>query len=118
MVTEVLNDSTNLILKKSKHQRSQQQKDRPTTSRLLFAPQPQTYPMNDPLPMPIAASLPVFDGKSEKFQLFKDLFRNNIKMYSHITEIQKIFYFHSLLRGNTLQAFFNFGDTKKLIQRK
>ena len=74
MVTEVLNDSTNLISKKSEHQRSQQQKDRPTTSRLLFAPQPRTYPMNDPLPMPIAASLHVFDGKSKKSNYSKTCF--------------------------------------------
>ena len=59
------------------------------------------------------ASLPVFDGKSEKFEIFEDLFRNNIKMYPHLTEIQKIKYFHSLLRGNVLQAYCKLDDAKK-----
>ena len=62
---------------------------------------------------PLTASLPVFDGKSEKFEIFEDLFRNNIKMYPHLTEIQKSNYFHSLLRGNALQAYCNLDDTKK-----
>ena len=117
MVTGVLNDSTNQPTKRPKTQRTlnEQQKDRPSTSKILFAPQPQTFPSTNLLPMPkaLTASLPVFDGKSEKFELFEDLFRNNIKMYPHLTEIQKINYFHSLLRGNALQAYCNLDDTKK-----
>ena len=94
---------------------NEQTKDRPSTSKILFAPQPQTFPATNLLPMPkaLTASLPVFDGKSEKFELFEDLLRNNIKMYPHLTEIQKINYFHSLLRGNALQAYCNLDDTKK-----
>ena len=34
-------------------------------------------------------------------------------MYPHLTEIQKINYFHSLLRGNALQAYCTLDDTKK-----
>ena len=34
-------------------------------------------------------------------------------MYPHLTEIQKINYFHSLLRGNPLQAYCNLDDAKK-----
>ena len=117
MVTGVLNDSTNQPRKRLKQQRApnEQTKDRPSTSKILFAPQPQTFPATNLLPMPkaLTASLPVFDGKSEKFELFEDLFRNNIKMYPHLTEIQKINYFHSLLRGNALQAYCNLDDTKK-----
>ena len=117
MVTGVLNDSTNQPTKRLKQQRAsnEQTKDRPSTSKILFAPQPQTFPATNLLPMPkaLTASLPVFDGKSEKFELFEDLFRNNIKMYPHLTEIQKINYFHSLLRGNALQAYCNLDDTKK-----
>ena len=117
MVTGVLNDSTNQPAKRPKQQRApnEQTKDRPSTSKILFAPQPQTFPATNLLPMPkaLTASLPVFDGKSEKFELFEDLFRNNIKMYPHLTEIQKINYFHSLLRGNALQAYCNLDDTKK-----
>ena len=117
MVTGVLNDSTNQPTKRPKAQRilSEQPKDRPSTSKILFAPKPQTFPSTNLLPMPkaLTASLPVFDGKSEKFELFEDLFRNNIKMYHHLTEIQKINHFHSLLRGNALQAYCNLDDTKK-----
>ena len=65
------------------------------------------------MPKALTASLPAFDGKSEKFELFEDLFRNNIKMYPHLTEVQKMKYFHPLLRGNALQAYCNLEDTKK-----
>ena len=89
--------------------------ERPSTSSLLFAPQPEIHPPPQlpSMPKALTASLPVFDGKSEKFELFEDLFRNNIKMYPHLTEIQKINYFHSLLRGNALQAYCNLDDAKK-----
>ena len=116
MVTGVLNDSTNQPTKRSKQQRipSEQQKDRPSTSKILFAHQQQTFTSANLLPMPkaLTASLPVFDGKSETFELFEDLFRNNIKIHPHLTEIQTINYFHSLLRGNALQAYCNLDDTK------
>ena len=66
MLTGVLNDSTNQPTKRLKQQRvpSEQQKDRPSTSKILFAPQPQTFPPANLLPMPkaLTASLPVFDG--------------------------------------------------------
>ena len=117
MVTGVLNDSTNQPTKRPKQQRasSEQTKDRPSTSKILFAPQTLTFPSTNLFPMPnaLTASLPVFDGKSEMFELFEDLFRNNIKMYPHLTEIQKVNYFHSLLQGNALQAYCNLDDTKK-----
>ena len=66
-----------------------------------------------PMPKALTASLPVFDFKSKNFELFEDLFRNIIKMYPHLTEIQKINYFHSLLRGNALQEYCNLDDAKK-----
>ena len=115
MVTGVLNYSTNQPTKRPKRMQSEHSKDRPSTSKILLAPQSQTFPLTNPLPMPkaLTASLPVFDGKSEKFELFEDLFRNNIEMYRHLSEIQKINYLHSLLRGNALQAYCNLDDTKK-----
>ena len=116
-VTGVLNYSTNLGKKKARPHRPQSlpPNERPSTSRLLFAPQPEIHPPPHlpSMPKTLTASLPVFDGKSEKFELFEDLFRNNIKMYPHLTEIQKINYFHSLLRGNALQAHCNLDDAKK-----
>ena len=118
MVTGVLNDSTNLGKKKTRPHRPQSlpPNERPSTSRLLFAPQPEIHPPPQPPSMPkaLTASLPVFDGKSEKVELFEDLFRNNIKMYPHLTESQTINYFHSLLRGNALQAYCNLDDAKKI----
>ena len=59
------------------------------------------------MPKALTTSLPTFDGKTEKFEFFEDLFRNNIKRYPHLTELQKNYYFHSLLRGDALQAFCN-----------
>ena len=117
MVTGVLNDSTNLGKKETRPHRPQKlpPNERPSTSRLLFAPQPEIHqpPHLPPMPKAPTATLPVFDGKSEKFEFFEDLFRNNIKMYPHLTEIQKINYFYSLLRGNALQAYCNLDDAKK-----
>ena len=113
MVTGVLTDSTNQPKRtKARSQSQPTSKERPTVARTLFATDKHD---STTLPMPeaLTASLPTFDGKSEKFELFEDLFRNKIKMYPHLTEIQKINYFHSLLRGDALQAFRNIEDTKK-----
>ena len=113
MVTGVLTDSTNQPKRtKARSQSQPASKERPVVARTLFAPE-----KNDkttlPMPKALTASLPTFDGKSEKFEIFEDLFRNNIKMYPHLTEIQKIKYLHSLLRGDALQAFRNNKDSKK-----
>ena len=117
MVTGVLNDSTNLGKRKTRPHRPQSlpPNERPSTSRLLFAPQPEIHPPPQlpSVPKTLTASLHVFDFKSKKFELFQDLFRNTIKMYPNLTEIQKINYFHSLLRGNALQAYCNLDDAKK-----
>ena len=113
MVTGVLNDSTNQPKRtKVRSQRQPPSKERPAAARTLFAPD-KSSTTTLPMPKALTASLPTFDGKSEKFELFEDLFRNNIKMYPHLTEIQKINYFHSLLRGDALQAFCNNEDSKK-----
>ena len=116
MVKGVLNDSTNQLTKRPKRTQAEPTKDRPSTSKILFAPQTQTFPSTNLFPMPkaVTASLPVFVGEAERFELFEDLFRNNIKVYPHLTEVQKK-YFNSLLRGNALQAYCNLEDTKKDI---
>ena len=113
MVTGVLNDSTNQPKRAKVRSQSQpQSKERPTAARTLFAPD-KSSATTLPMPKALTASLPTFDRKSEKFELFEDLFRNNIKMYPHLTELQKINYFHSLLTGDALQAFCNIEDSKK-----
>ena len=48
-----------------------------------------------------------FNGKSEKFELFEDLFHPMIKMQPDMSEQMKIIHFHSLLRMNALQTFRN-----------
>ena len=111
LVTGVLNDSTNQPKRpKIRSQSQPASKERTTVARTLFAPD-----KNDgvvlPMPKALTASLATFDGKSEKFELFEDLVRKIIKMYPHLTELQKKF--HSLLRGDALQAFCNIEDSKK-----
>ena len=89
MVTGVLNDSTNQPKRtKIRSQSQPPSKERPAAARTLFALDKN----NDttlPMPKALTASLPTFDGKSEKFELFDDLFRNNIKTYPHLMEIKK-----------------------------
>ena len=108
MVTGVLNDSAN----QPKRTKVRSQSQPPSKEPPFFAPGNNSNTML-PMPKALTASLPTFHGKSEKFELFEDLFRNNIKMYPHLTEIQKINYFHSLLRGDALQAFRNIEGSKK-----
>ena len=59
------------------------------------------------LPKSLTTTMPTFDGKSEKFELFEDLFQTSLKIHNQLTEADKISYFHSLMRGNALQTFKN-----------
>ena len=59
------------------------------------------------LPKSLTTTMPTFDGKSEKFELFEDLFKTSLKIHNQLTEEDKINYFHSLMRGDALQAFKN-----------
>ena len=102
MVTGVLTDSINHTKRpKTRSQSQPASKERPAVARTLFGAERNDNPTLL-MPKALTASLPTFDGKTEKFQLFEDLFHNNIKMYPHLTELQKIKYFHSLLRGDAL----------------
>ena len=56
------------------------------------------------LPKSLTTTMPTFDGKSEKLELFKDLFRTSLKIHKQLTEDDKIDYFHSLMRGDALQT--------------
>ena len=51
--------------------------------------------------------MPILDGKSEKFELFEDLFQTSLKIHNQLTEEDKINYFHSLMRRDALQTFKN-----------
>ena len=67
-----------------------------------------------------------FDGKSETFELFEDLFQTSLKIHNQLTEEDKINYFHSLMRGDALQTFKNItspnrenlGETLTVFRRK
>ena len=62
---------------------------------------------------PVNSNTMTFDGKSEKFELFEDLFHTMIKMQPVMTEQMKINHFHSLLRKNALQTFRNINSTNR-----
>ena len=78
------------------------------------------------LPKSLTTTMPTFDGKSEKFELFEDLFRTSLKIHNQLTEEDTINYFHSLMRGDALQTFKNItspnrenlGDTLTVFRRK
>ena len=51
--------------------------------------------------------MPTFKGKSEKFELFEDLFPTRLKFLNQLTGEDRINYFHYLMRGDTPQTFRN-----------
>ena len=58
--------------------------------------------------------MPTFDGKTEKFELFQDLFQTSLKIHNQLTEDDRINFFHSLMRGDALQTFKNIcGPTRE-----
>ena len=62
---------------------------------------------------PVQTTPMTFDGKSEKFELFEDLFHTMIKMQPAMTEQMKINHFHSLLRKGSLQTFRNINSINR-----
>ena len=61
--------------------------------------------------------MPMFDGKSEKFELFEDLFQMSLKIHNQLTEYDRINYFHSFMRGDALQTFKNInGPTRENLR--
>ena len=65
------------------------------------------------LPKSLTTTMPTFDGKSEKFELFENLFQTSLKIHNQLTEEDKINYFHSLMRGDALQTFKNIGSPNR-----
>ena len=62
---------------------------------------------------PVQTTPMTFDGKSEKFELFEDLFHTMIKMQPAMTEQMKINHFHSLLRKGALKTFRNINSINR-----
>ena len=59
--------------------------------------------------------MPTFDGKTDKFELFEDLFQTSLKIHNQLTEDDTINYFHSLMRGPTRE---NLGEIPAVFRRK
>ena len=59
------------------------------------------------LPKPLTTTMPTFDRKSEKFELFEDLFQTSLKIHNELTENDRINYFHCVMTGDALQTFKN-----------
>ena len=66
------------------------------------------------LPKSLTTTMPTFDDKCEKFELFEDLFQTSLKIHNQLTEEDRINYFHSLMRGDAFQTFKNInGPTRE-----
>ena len=78
------------------------------------------------LPKSLTTTMPTFDGKSQKFELFEDLFQTNLRNHNQLTEDDRINYFHYLMRGDALETFKNinsttrenFGESPAVFRRK
>ena len=46
--------------------------------------------------------MPIFDGKSEIFELLEEPFQASPKTHSQLMEEDRIYYFHSLMRADAL----------------
>ena len=54
------------------------------------------------LPKSLTTTMPIFDGNSEKFKLFEDLFQTSLKYHNQLTEEDKTNHFHSLIGGDAI----------------
>ena len=57
------------------------------------------------MPKPLTTTMPTSDEKSEKFELFEDLFQTSLIIHNQLTEEDTINYFHSLMRGDAVRNF-------------
>ena len=67
------------------------------------------------LPKSLTTTMPIFDGKSEKFELFEDLFQTSLEIHNELTENDRINHFHCLMRGDALQTFKNINSPTREI---
>ena len=57
--------------------------------------------------------MPKFDGKSEKHELFEDLFQTSLKIHNQLTRRDKNKYFPLLMHGDVLQTFKNINSRNR-----
>ena len=57
--------------------------------------------------------MPTFDGKSEKLELFENVFQTSLEIHIQLTDQDKINDFHSLMRGDALQTFKNNSSSRR-----
>ena len=50
------------------------------------------------VPESLTTTVPTFDGRTEKFELFENLFQRSLKLHNQLTEVDKTNYFHSLMK--------------------
>ena len=62
---------------------------------------------------PVNSKTMTFDGKSEQFELFQDLFHTVIKKQPEMSQQMKINHFYSLLRKNALQTLINISTANR-----
>ena len=62
---------------------------------------------------PVNSNTMTFEGKSEEFELFEDLFHTMIKMQPEMSEQLKINHIHSLLKKGALQTFRNISTANR-----
>ena len=55
----------------------------------------------------LTTAIPISAGNSKNFELFEDMFQTCFKIHNQLTEEDKIKFFHSLMRGDALQALKN-----------
>ena len=65
------------------------------------------------LPKSLKTTMPTFNGKSEKFELFEDLLQTSLKIDNQLTEEDTKNYFHSLIRGDALMTFKNISSPSR-----
>ena len=58
------------------------------------------------IPNALTNSLPMFDGKTERFELLQDLVTSKLLMYTQLTEGRQLNEFHSLqeTKGNSSKS--------------
>ena len=59
------------------------------------------------LPKSLTTTMPTFDGKSEKFKLFGDLFQTSLQIHNQLTGEDRTNYFHFFIKRHAPQTFKN-----------